>query len=100
MLEAAASELPLVVTPVHGVSEIVGDDEAGLVVGRRPDEFAGAITRLACDRELRAQMGRAGRRRALEFTIERKLGRFLALYRELLPPALADGLEPRSYDQL
>lgn len=98
MLEAAATELPMIVTPVHGVRELVGDDEAGLVVERNVAAVTEAVIRLARDPDLRAELGRAGRRRALDYTPERNNERILALYRELLPPELARGLAPRSYD--
>ena len=83
--------------PVHGTREIVGDDEAGLIVERNFEAVADAVIRLAGDPALRARLGRAGRRRALEFTPERNTERILAFYRELLPPELAQRLQARSY---
>ncbi len=98
MLESAASELPMIVTPVFGARELIGDDEAGLIVERNATAVADAVVRLMGDPELRARMGRAGRARALEYTPEKNHERVLALYRELLPPELAEGLAPRPYD--
>jgi glycosyltransferase involved in cell wall biosynthesis len=78
--EAAASELPVVATAVPGVSDLIGDDEAGIVVEREPRSIAEAVSRLAADPELRADMGRAGRQRVLRCTPERSADRWLDLY--------------------
>jgi glycosyltransferase involved in cell wall biosynthesis len=89
MLEAAASELPLVVPVVNGVAEIVGDGEAGIVVSRTPASIAEALLRLGRDPDLRARLGTAGRARVLPYTLERNADCTAALYERLLPPELA-----------
>ena len=86
-LEAAACGLPLVVTPVIGVVELIGDGEAGRIVERSAEAIAGALTDLASDSELRSRMGAAARRRASSFTWAASAGTVLSLYRELLPHA-------------
>jgi glycosyltransferase involved in cell wall biosynthesis len=65
-LEAAASGLPVVAPAANGVRELVGDDEAGLVVERTAQALAAAIGTLADDPELRARQGAAARRRCVE----------------------------------
>lgn len=62
LMEAMASELPVVATAVMGVPELVDDGRTGLLVPpARPDALAHALERLARDAELRARMGRAAR---------------------------------------
>lgn len=82
--EAAASGLPVVAPPVHGIDELVGDDEAGLVVERDADAIAAALDRLAADPELRARLGGEGRRRAASYGWERSVESVLDVYDELL----------------
>lgn len=82
--EAAASGLPLVVTPVSGMEELVGAEEGGLLVERTPAAVAQALSRLAGNPELRARMGEAARSRALELTWEQTVESILAAYERLL----------------
>lgn len=63
-LEAAASALPVVATGVNGVTELVGSNEAGIIVEREPAALADAIGRLAADPGLRRRLGEEARRRA------------------------------------
>jgi len=81
--EAAATELPVVAPAVHGVVDLIGDDEAGIIVERDAESIADALSRLAADPELRARMGREGRARARRFPLERTVDRWLDLYAEL-----------------
>jgi glycosyltransferase involved in cell wall biosynthesis len=85
--EAAASGLPVVATRLNGVEELLGDDEAGLVVERTPDAFGSALAQLASDPGRRARMGQAARRRASTYTWERSTASVLEIYRELLDTA-------------
>ncbi|MFC5971146.1 glycosyltransferase family 4 protein [Halomarina salina] len=62
VLEAQATETPVVATRVGGVPEIVDDGETGLLCSpRSPAELAAAIDRLATDDEERRRLGSAGR---------------------------------------
>jgi len=61
--EAAASGLAVVAPPVSGIRELVGNDEAGVIVRRDPDDLARAMTLLAGDPQLRVRMGAIGRGR-------------------------------------
>ena len=68
-LEAMAAGKAVVASEVGGVPELVAHDQNGLLVPRENvDAMAAAISRLMNDGELRARMGRAGRRRAEEFS--------------------------------
>lgn len=75
MLEAMATELPVVGTRVGGIPELVQHGETGIVV--EPEnvaDLADALTRLLNDERLRQSMGRKGRERVLEFhTMERMI---------------------------
>jgi UDP-glucose:(heptosyl)LPS alpha-1,3-glucosyltransferase len=86
VLEAAACGLPLVVTSVNGVEELLGDDgDSGIVVERTPDSAAKALVRLADSPSLRAEMGQAARVRAQEFTWPRSVQSILDTYSALSP---------------
>ena len=86
LLEAAAGGRPLVATDVPGCREIARPGlNALLVPPDDPQALAGAIERLAGDRELRARFGAAGR--ALverEFSSARVGQEVVELYRRLL----------------
>jgi glycosyltransferase involved in cell wall biosynthesis len=86
-LEAAACGLPLLVTRVSGVTELIGDADAGLILEPSGEAFAHALRVLAADPERRRRMGREARRRAEAFPWEASTESVLSLYRELLPQA-------------
>lgn len=75
MLEAMATELPVVGTRVGGIPELVEDGETGIVVQPgAPVALAEALTRLLDDEGTRRSMGRKGRERVLAFhTMERMI---------------------------
>jgi glycosyltransferase involved in cell wall biosynthesis len=63
LLEAMATELPVVATTVSGIPEVVVHEDNGLLVPPQ-DAFAlaGAMQRLIADASLRARLGAGGRR--------------------------------------
>jgi UDP-glucose:(heptosyl)LPS alpha-1,3-glucosyltransferase len=81
--EAASCGLPVVVTSVNGVAELVGDGQAGAVVERTPAAVGAALNRLARDPAFRAEQSRRARERARAFTWERTAQRMLTLYLDL-----------------
>jgi UDP-glucose:(heptosyl)LPS alpha-1,3-glucosyltransferase len=81
--EAAASGLPVVVTHVNGVTELVGDDEAGILVERSPAAVGAALARLANDPALRERQATRARERGAAFTWRRGSDALLDLYRSL-----------------
>ena len=85
-LEAMERGRPVIASGVGGLPEIVADGETGLVVAPADAEgLADAIVYLAGDLERAAEMGRAGRDRALAvFTPERSVERIEELYRATL----------------
>jgi glycosyltransferase involved in cell wall biosynthesis len=85
LLEAMATGLPVVVTAVGGMPEIVRDGVEGLVAPRQDvDKIATALDRLLRDPKMAATMGAAGTQRVREFyTIDRTVDRYYALYARL-----------------
>jgi glycosyltransferase involved in cell wall biosynthesis len=86
ILEAMASSLPVVSTPVFGIPEAAVDGETALLV---PPGDAGALAsamgRLIRDDELRRMLGHAGRRRFEKlFTLDRHLDTMQRFYTEQL----------------
>ena len=82
LMEAMASGVPVVATAVAGVAELVEDGKHGRIV--RPGDPAPlieAISDLAGDDALRAQMGAAGRAKVIDdFDIHAEAGRLLELF--------------------
>lgn len=86
ILEAMASGLPVVATRVGGNPELVDDGRSGtLVPAGDPEALAEAIRAYVEDPELRRGHGRAGRLKVeQEFSMERMVQRYLAVYDEVL----------------
>jgi len=86
ILEAMAAKLPLIVTDVGGNTEAVIDGVSGIVVPpKNPKALSKAICRLASDKQLRINMGRAGFQQVQErFSLERCVDSYDAIYSELM----------------
>ena len=84
IIEAMAAGLPVVATSVGGVPDVVHHQRTGLLVPPRdPDQLAGAMSTMAGNEGLRAELGAAGRREALDrFSIGRLASDVDALYRD------------------
>lgn len=89
VLEASAAGVPVIAGRVGGVAEAVIDGRTGIVVPRSdPHAMAAAITRLATDPGLAAEMGESGRRHVAErFLFARSIER----YHQLLISVLERG---------
>jgi glycosyltransferase involved in cell wall biosynthesis len=86
MLEAMAAGLPVVVSPVGGIPEVVRDGENGLLVpaGDKQALYA-ALRRLADDPDLRRKLADRGRATIREsFDIRVAAERIKTIYREVL----------------
>jgi UDP-glucose:(heptosyl)LPS alpha-1,3-glucosyltransferase len=81
--EAAASGLPLLVTPVNGVEDFLQDGSNGWFIERDGEQIAGHLRRLAADPELRAKMGRQAREDSLRFSWQRVVDQYCELYDRL-----------------
>ncbi len=65
--EAAASGLPLLATPVHGVRDLLRDGGNGFFIDEGPASLAARLNQLGEDASRRMRMGEAARRDALRF---------------------------------
>ena len=75
-VEGMACAKPVVVTPSGGMVESVVPDETGFFVPKRDaDALADRILRLLKDKSLAAEMGRNGRRRAVEVFSRQRMAR-------------------------
>jgi len=86
ILEAMASGLPVVATRVGGNPELVVEGKTGyLVPPSDPEAMASAILAYSRDETKRLAHGQEGRRRAVErFSIDRMVGEYDSMYREIL----------------
>jgi glycosyltransferase involved in cell wall biosynthesis len=86
VLEAMAAGKPVVATAIGGTSEAVTNGVTGLLVTPgKPEDLAAAIRRLLADRELSANLARAGKQRALErFSSDAMVRGVERIYRELI----------------
>ena len=89
-LEAMAAGLPVIATDHGGAAEQIIDGLTGRIVPRGDAAaFAGALTALAHDREMRTRFGAAGRARIAEaFSLDQMLDRYAALI-ESVPERMA-----------
>lgn len=92
LLEAMASGLPPVVTPVAGVPEVVTDGETGrLVPPDDPGAVADALGDLLADADRRRRLGTAARAHAAEgYGWDRRTDRAVDLYARLLDDERAE----------
>lgn len=86
LLEAMATELPVVATSVGGNPEVVMDGLTGFIVPpKEPACMAEKLLKLVQDRQLRRQMGMQGRKRVAErFSISETARKYEELYRSVL----------------
>ncbi len=82
-LEAAASGLPILATPVNGVRELVHDGVEGFLIDRAPESIAARLRELGADPALRERIGAAARAAALGYSWERMVERHDELYASL-----------------
>jgi glycosyltransferase involved in cell wall biosynthesis len=82
--EAAASALPVLVTPVNGVRELIEDERNGFLITRDPSTIAARLNQLAADPQLRARIGQQARSAALRFDAQRMIEEHHELYQRLL----------------
>lgn len=85
IVEAMAAGLPVVVSDIPGVAEVVdrGSGSALWVDPASPGDIATRLRELLHNGELRAQLGQNGRARAARFDVSRMRDEYLRLYHEV-----------------
>ncbi len=82
-IAAMASGVPVVASAVGGLPEVVDHERTGLLV--RDGDYASAVKRLLDNPNLAADLGAAGREKAIrEFSVEKMVERTLSAYNEIL----------------
>ncbi len=84
MLEAAATGLAIVSTPVSGVPDVLTDGQNALIVPEDDRAFARALSRLVDDDALRLKLGARARERAEQFGWDMVACRIDSAYRSRL----------------
>lgn len=85
IVEAMAAGLPVVVSVIPGIAEVVDktSNSALWVDPASPDEIADRLRELLQNPQLRAELGQNGRRRAACFDLSRMRDEYLRLYEEV-----------------
>ena len=86
ILEAMASDVPVITSSVSAMPEVAGD-AALLVDPYSVDSIAAALVRITCDENLRRELVAKGRRRLNEFDWNRSAEKFWQLVVKLSPSA-------------
>ena len=82
-IAAMASGVPVVASGVGGLTEVVEHERTGLIV--RDGDYAKAVRRLLDNPNFAAQLGAAGREKAIrEFSVEKMVDATLNAYNEIL----------------
>ncbi len=86
IVEAQATETPVVVSNVGGLPEVVEDGVTGFVIEpKNPVAAAKAIESLVHDKALRERMGKNGRQRVIaNYNWNDSLAQMIAIYREVM----------------
>jgi len=86
ILESSACEIPVVVSDVGGLREVVENDVTGLIVKANDIEAtADAIDKLVLDKELREKFGNAGRVRVREkFDWQKNVNDMINIYNQIV----------------
>jgi UDP-glucose:(heptosyl)LPS alpha-1,3-glucosyltransferase len=88
-LEAAASGLPILATPVNGIRELVTDGANGFLISRDPTDIARRLRELGGDPDLRRRLGSAARVSAMDYSWAKMVDRHHELYASLVGPPSA-----------
>jgi glycosyltransferase involved in cell wall biosynthesis len=74
LIEAQLAGIPVIATNVGSISEVILDNETGIVVEKTPDALVNAVKRLAGDPSLRNSMGQAAKIHAsTEFSMSKMI---------------------------
>lgn len=84
MLDAFSWHLPVIGCRRGGIPEVVRDGRDGLIIEPLADALAGAVRRYVHEPELRLAHGRSAGVRAADYTLDKQVDGFEAIYRTLL----------------
>jgi glycosyltransferase involved in cell wall biosynthesis len=86
ILESLACETPVIVSRVGGFTELIRNEETGLIVeSKNIQETADAIIRLILDKHLREQLGKNGRQFVIQnYNWDRSIQIMLDIYQQTL----------------
>jgi glycosyltransferase involved in cell wall biosynthesis len=85
IIEAMATEIPVVATDIAGIPEVVDRGETGILIQPGDvDRLADEIDRLVRSPGLRKQLGQAGRQRAEHFLTDRMVSDYSEVYQGLI----------------
>jgi glycosyltransferase involved in cell wall biosynthesis len=80
LLEAVASGLPIVATPVGGTETVIDRGVNGIITEATAEDFANGLGKVLGDHALRCRMAASAREKAGQFTIARMVDRTLDVY--------------------
>jgi len=83
-VEAMNAGLPLVVSDVEGLREVVSKKSAFIVPGQNPEDYAEALRLLCSNPVLRQSMGQAAFEESLKFSADAMIDSYVRLYESLL----------------
>ena len=98
-LEAMASGLPVLASPVGGIEDYLHDGENGLHIQRDPKEIAAKLDQLLNDRALHARLRDAGIATAEKYEWRRVAQQYLSLFDELIAERAQSYGTPAGHDQ-
>lgn len=83
-VEAMNAGLPLVVSDVEGLREVVSKKSAFIVPGQNPEDYAEALRLLCSNPVLRQSMGQAAFEESLKYSADAMIDSYVRLYESLL----------------
>jgi glycosyltransferase involved in cell wall biosynthesis len=100
LVEAMATQLPIIATRVGGVPDIVREGETGLLMSpEAPEELADAMARIIGDPCLRHSLATQARKVALEqFNAEQFAQRYYRVYQAMLDGRIPVGVDQEAND--
>jgi UDP-glucose:(heptosyl)LPS alpha-1,3-glucosyltransferase len=83
-VEAMASGLPVLASPVGGIEDYLRDGQNGFHIQHDPTEIAAKLDRLLCDPELHARVRKAGLATAQDYSWQKIARKYLVMFDELI----------------
>ena len=84
LIEAMATGLPIIVTPVGGIPDMVSNGESALIIENAPGDLANAICTLVKNKQLREYLGKNALNYSKYFSSEMMAKEYLNLYENVM----------------